>query len=65
MSRYLVLLSDCLLYCYYTGLDHTKLRLGHTLPIEAVSVQGPGHDDPHPTEFKVISNVASFIVKAK
>ena len=68
VARYFVLLSDCLLYCSYVGPvvdDNSKLHLSHTIPLKELRVVEPGQDDPHQTEFRLTSSVASFIIQAK
>ena len=66
--RYLILLSDCLLYTYYSGAwvdDNTGLRVGYTIPIGDLRVRGPSPDHPFPTEFYITSSVNSFIIRAR
>lgn len=66
--RYMILLSDCLLYTYYVGAwvdDNTSLRVGYTILIGDLQVRGPPPDHPYPTEFFITSSVRSFIVRAK
>ena len=67
--RYMILLSDCLLYTYYSVDawvdDNTSLRVGYTIPIADLQVQGPPPDHPYPTEFFITSSVRSFILRAK
>ena len=64
VSRYFVLLSDCLLYCYFSG-SLGGLRCGYQIPIEALTVKGPGQNDPYQTEFSITSNITSFSARAK
>ena len=67
--RYMILLSDCLLYTYYSVDawvdDNTSLRVGYTIPIGDLQVRGPPPDHPYPTEFFITSSVRSFILRAK
>ena len=62
--RYMILLSDCLLYTYWVD-DNTGLRVGYTIPIGDLQVRGPPPDHPYPTEFFITSSVRSFILRAK
>ena len=66
--RYMILLSDCLLYTYYVGAwvdDNTGLKVGYTIPIGDLNVRGPSPDHPYPTELFITSSVRSFIIRAK
>ena len=68
VSRYFVLLSDSLLYCYFSGPwvdQNTGLRVGYDIPIKGIRVMGPAPEDPHQQEFSVTNSVRSFIVRAK
>ena len=61
-TRYLILLSDSLLYTYYIGIG-TSLKVGYTIPIGDLQVKALPAD--RPTEFEVTSSVTSFTIRAK
>ena len=66
--RYIILLSDCLLYTTYVGAwvdQNTGLRVGYTIPIGDLQVRGPSSEHPYPEEFFITSSVRSFIIRAK
>ena len=64
-TRYLILLSDCLLYTSYIGLG-TSLKVGYTIPLGDLQVRAvpPSPDRPSPTEFEITSSVTTFTIRA-
>ena len=66
-SRYLALLSDCLLYCSYQGSwagPDTSLKVGHTIPLNQLQVHVPTAED-FQNEFSITSNVRSRTLRAR
>ena len=65
-TRYLILLSDCLLYTSYIGLG-TSLKVTYTIPIRDLQVRAvpPSPDQLSPTEFEITSSVTAFTIRAK
>eukprot|EP00094_Tigriopus_californicus_P002411 TCALIF_02329-PA protein Name:"Similar to Fgd6 FYVE, RhoGEF and PH domain-containing protein 6 (Mus musculus)" AED:0.05 eAED:0.05 QI:118/0.55/0.5/1/1/0.9/10/547/2858 len=64
--RYFVLLSDCLLYCTYSGSwtgDSTNLRVSYKIPLTALQVRVPNYDD-YQNEFYITSPVRSCTLRS-
>ncbi len=71
--RYFVLLSDCLLYCTYSGWSHdgsdpattSALRVTYRIPLTALQVRAPPSAEGHyALEFNVTSPVRSCTLRA-
>ena len=66
-ARYMVLLSDCLLYCCYTGslgLGGASLRVSYNIPLDQLALR-PGSGRDSETEFSITSSVRSCVLRAR
>ena len=67
-ERYLVLLSDCLLFCHFYGslnfMSDRFLTVKYNIPILQIRVSD-SNDETFPTEFSITSKVRGFTVRAK
>ena len=64
--RYFVLLSDCLLYCTYSGSSsnaNSGLRVTYKIPLTTLQVRHPNADE-FQTEFNIASPVRSCTLRA-
>ena len=67
-ARYLILLTDSLLYCEYAGSwvdDNSRLSVTYVIPLQQLRVRQEDNNDTFPTEFSIISKVRSYIVRAR
>ena len=65
--RYLILLTDCLLYTSYTGnlsLSSASLRVSYTIPLSDLQVTIP-HNQEQQTRFSITSSVRSCTLRAR
>lgn len=64
--RYLILLSDCLLICTYSGSwsgDSTGLRVSYKIPLTSLQVRAPNAEE-FETEFNITSPIRSCTLRA-
>lgn len=63
-ARFIILLSDCLLYTIYTT-SVTGLKLKYELPLSGMKVQTHNDTQGDFKEFSIITNTRSFTLRAK